>query len=497
MRKGKRRTFLRNLGAAGAGLTLSAYGRGGPPMAAGKPALRSDPQRMVQLAGLLRDTPRSDVFEMLVSQIQAGASHLEVMGGVLLAGVLHINPRPVGFKLHAVMMTGSALDLMSQTERASRWLPIFWNADDFKHSQHRDIQAGDWQMPARPRRTGKSQSHGVSLFREALEQWDDLKADRAVNELVPKMPMDAFFEMVWPAAMGCFANIGHKIIYASQAYRALTHLGWQACGLSVMRSLVHSLLDEKPGVNMDVFRENKRRLGEIPPTWLDGQADPQASKAFWLFLKSASPSEASSKVIALLKQGKAVSTIWDGIRLAASDVLYRDPSLLPVHPLTATNGMAIAFNVSRVAETRKMLLLQAASWIPLYRRALGRMRGLSMRGDGLAGLKAEKGAMPDWRQVTAAMGNRRDEARQLALHALKKPENWAEAAQTLRSRLYKAGREHHQFKYTAAVLQEAQAAHPQWGPHILTAGFNYLPLGNEADSRAHQGTRQALKRLGL
>ena len=242
MNRWNRRLFLRRLGFGTAtvmGLRLSARRQNG----GAHPTVPLTAQGTVtRIADLLIETPRDRIFERLADEIRAGASHLDVMGGVLLAGVREIKPRPVGFKLHAVMMTGSALDLAQQADPSERWLPVLWNADDFKRSQERDRQEGDWTLPEPPPIAALAKEQARQALVAALETWDEGRVDTAVTALFPHLSLDDFFEVLWPYGARCFADIGHKAIYTAQAYRALRQVGWSTCGFAVMRSLANSLL---------------------------------------------------------------------------------------------------------------------------------------------------------------------------------------------------------------------------------------------------------------
>src|SRR5437773_4443250 len=60
------------------------------------------------LVRLLEDSPRERVLEEVAARIQRGLSYRELLAALLLAGVRNIQPRPVGFKFHAVLVINSA-----------------------------------------------------------------------------------------------------------------------------------------------------------------------------------------------------------------------------------------------------------------------------------------------------------------------------------------------------------------------------------------------------
>src|SRR5687768_5506461 len=87
------------------------------------------------LVRLLEDTPRERVLEELGARIRHrrhGLPYPELVAALLLAGVRNIQPRPVGFKFHAVLVVNSAHLASVAAPDADRWLPILWAVDQFK-----------------------------------------------------------------------------------------------------------------------------------------------------------------------------------------------------------------------------------------------------------------------------------------------------------------------------------------------------------------------------
>src|SRR6266508_1471901 len=111
------------------------------------------PAKLVQLhpdieplVRLLENTPRDRVLEEVAAKIKRGTSYREVLAALQLAGVRNIQPRPVGFKFHAVLVVNSAHLASLSSPDSDRWLPIFWALDHFKSSQAQDVKEGDWTM---------------------------------------------------------------------------------------------------------------------------------------------------------------------------------------------------------------------------------------------------------------------------------------------------------------------------------------------------------------
>src|SRR6185503_19425644 len=98
------------------------------------------------LVRLIEDTSRDKLLEEIGARIRRGLSYRDVLTALLLAGVRNIQPRPIGFKFHAVLVVNSAHLASLASPDSERWLPIFWALDYFKSSQAQDVKEGDWTM---------------------------------------------------------------------------------------------------------------------------------------------------------------------------------------------------------------------------------------------------------------------------------------------------------------------------------------------------------------
>src|SRR6187549_2512633 len=147
-----RRSFLKSTAGAGA---LAALGDLGflaqlPSVSAAEAVVEPKMVRfhpdIEPLVRLLEETPRERVLEEVAARIRRGLSYREVLAALLLAGVRDIQPRPVGFKFHAVLVVNSAHLASINSPDSDRWLPIFWALDQFKSSQAADVKEGDWTL---------------------------------------------------------------------------------------------------------------------------------------------------------------------------------------------------------------------------------------------------------------------------------------------------------------------------------------------------------------
>src|SRR6185436_18682970 len=59
------------------------------------------------LVRLLEDTPREKLLEEVGARVRRGLTYRELLAALQLAGVRNIQPRPTGFKFHAVLVVNS------------------------------------------------------------------------------------------------------------------------------------------------------------------------------------------------------------------------------------------------------------------------------------------------------------------------------------------------------------------------------------------------------
>src|SRR5690242_20407030 len=127
-----RRGFVRRgvTTAAVAGLGDFAFLRDLQPVSAAEAKVPASKVRltpdMEPLVRLIEDTPQERLLEVVAGRIRGGLSYQPLLAALLLAGVRSIQPRPVGFKFHAVLVVNSAHLASLAAPDGDRWLPLFW-----------------------------------------------------------------------------------------------------------------------------------------------------------------------------------------------------------------------------------------------------------------------------------------------------------------------------------------------------------------------------------
>jgi hypothetical protein len=328
------------------------------------------------LVRLLENTSRERVLEEVAAKIKRGTTYREVLAAIQLAGVRNIQPRPVGFKFHAVLVVNSAHLASQSSPDIDRWLPIFWAVDAFKSSQAADVKEGDWAMGAIDESAVPPAHKAKQALIDALENWDEAAADPAIVGLCRSAGAHEIFEILCRCGARDYRELGHKEIYTANSFRCLEAIGWQHAE-PILRSLVYAMSDRVGDKNVNPakadlpadrpFRRNLERAKQLRAGWLDGKPDSDATAEMLKAIRDGSAEDTSTTALALLNRGVAPQSIWDALFDGAGELLMRAPGIASLHATTFTNATHYAFQHCRNEETRKLLLLQNSAFLPLFR----------------------------------------------------------------------------------------------------------------------------------
>jgi hypothetical protein len=450
------------------------------------------------LIRLLEATPRERLLEAVGSRVRRGLSYQQLLAALLLAGVRNIQPRPVGFKFHAVLVVNSAHLASIASPEADRWLPIFWALDYFKSSQAQDEREGDWTMSPADKLKLPPPHKARQAFIEAMDNWDEPAVDAAVTALARTAGANELFELFCRFGARDFRDIGHKAIYVANSWRTLQAIGWQHCE-TVLRSLAYGLLDRRGDANPaknDMpadrpWRRNVELVKKIRADWLHGKPDSAATREMLNTLRAANADEACDKVIELLNREIAPQSIWDALFDAAGELLMRRPGIVSLHAVTSTNALHFAFQQSANDETRRLLLLQNAAFIPLFRGDLDAAKELRI--DELAPAEIKKDATLALPEILDEISRDRLSAARKVLAYLgagQSPEQFIQAA---RRTVFLKGRDSHDYKFSSAVLEDYAQISPAWRDRFLASSVFHLRGSGDPDNSLVQRTRAALQ----
>jgi hypothetical protein len=339
-------------------------------------------------------------------------------------------------------------------------------------------------------------------FEHAMEDWDDARADAAVAGLVRAATAPEVFELTTYYGMRDFRFIGHKPIYAAGAWRLLQPLGWRHAE-PVMRSLVYSCLnhhDEPNPADSELapdgpWRRNLALVEQIGPGWQAGEPSAEATAELLATLRSDTWERASEHAAELLNADVAPQAVVDALFAGSSEILLRQPGIVSLHALTATNALAYAYRTSADDRTQRLLLLQNAAFLVQFREQLKELGPWSEdRIDELEPLPSESSGPEALEEVFDLIAEDRPAAAGLALSYLRTDPRAAERFMAAARRLIalKVQNGHH-YKFGSAVMEDYHVVSPVWRERMLAASVYYLRGSGHPDHPTVARTREALR----
>jgi hypothetical protein len=512
-----RRRFLQTVvGAASLGLPdlpllgkLAAFGAEPPP---GTMRFGPDLEPVVRL---IEDTPRDKCVALFIDQLRRGLPYRRFLAAVFFAGVRRHRSHHDVYKIHSVHQV--SLDARPE----ERLLPLFWALHGYKKHQE------DFPRPLLTELKGalpSPEKAGAELA-DAMERSDADRAERAVVTLARNQGARQTMEQLWVYGLRSLGAGGHAAILVANSFRVLEIIGWQEAE-PTLRFVVQDLYllrAEKPDLYWasNTARAD-RHLEKLPPTWGAGQADAAATRELFALLREGKAEPACDLAVKQLLHGVGGQSLWDAVYLATAELMVRHKSgwglaSRPLHGNTSTNALHYAFRTCTTPRTRLLALLQAVAW------AAGRTGGdlADLRDVKIAELpvapvpaKAEHAVaevfalLPsrtyrwDAEAKKAVLGyGKREEAdeacRKVFVLARDRPEVVPLIVQAAHSWLCrKANDDAHEYKFMAAILENAACVSPAWQPHLLAASVHYFHGKQTPDNPVMQHVQEALRYRG-
>jgi hypothetical protein len=453
---------------------------------------------MEPLVRWIEETPRERIIERAALRISQGeVGYRDLMAGTFLAAIRNIKPRPVGFKFHAVMAIHSAHLIAQQCSLEHQLLPMYWALDNFKSAQEQDRREGDWTLGRVDEGHIPAPTQAASLFESAMNSWDPDKADTATASLCRSAGALEVMELFFKFAIRDQRNIGHKPIFAMQCWRTLNTIGWQHAE-PVLRSLAFGLLDlqgDSHRAPAGPYQHNAELATRVREGWPVGTKDQSATVDFLNTLRAATAEEAGTAALDHLNRGIDPGSLWDAVLLAGSEMLMNAPGIIPLHAVTAANALHYIYFASGVATTRLLCLLQAASWMPLYRARL--QKAPTLRIDTIEPIDLSKFDSANWREgMMEALASDRMRAARIVVAALRADSDPEPLFRAARGLIVRKGGDSHQYKYGAAAWEEALlATDPAWRAPLAAAITAYTPAPNDGDTAVFTRVQDCARKL--
>ena len=499
-----RRSFLGSGLAAGSAFALADLGffQSLPPVSAAE--LQQSDVVMLQpeiepIVRLIETTPRNELLEVFGRKVQDGLSYTQLLAALQLAGVRNVEPRPsVGFKFHTVLVVNSTHLASLASPAEHRWLPIFWALDYFKSAAQRDVQErGDWTMAPVDESAVPAPHQAKDTFIDAMENWDEAKADAAVAALARSAGAHEVYEQFFRFGARDFRSIGHKAIFVANSYRTIQCIGWKHAE-PILRSLAYALLNHDGGNPRDrdddadrPWRRNQELVKTIRADWRTGKLDNGATESFLETLRTGSSNDACDDVLELLNSGVSPQSVWDAMFVVAGEMILKQPGIIAIHANTTSNALGYAYRTSANDETRRLMMLQNAAFLPKFRDAMkgrGKVRDITVQ----SLMENEEAKTADLNQLFDELGSNPVSAAGKTYAYLQNggsPQEFLDAARVL---VYRKSRDSHDYKFSSAVLEDYYNVSPKWRDAYLSANVLNLKNSRQQDSGLVERTQAAL-----
>lgn len=464
---------------------------------------------------LIEETPRDRCIAVFIDQLRRGLPYRRFLAAVFFAGIRRFRSHHDVYKIHSVHQV--SLDARPE----ERLLPLFWALHGYKKHQE------DFPRPLLTELKGPlpAAEKASAELADAMERFDADKAERALVTLARNQGARQTMEQLWVYGLRNLGAGGHAAILVANCFRALETIGWQEAE-QTLRFVVQDfylLSAEKPDPHwLSNTSRAERHLDKLPATWAAGKADPAATRELFSLLREGKVEPACELAIKQLLGGVGAQAQWDAVHLATAELMVRHKSgwglaSRPLHANTSTNALHYAFRTCTTSRTRLLALLQAVAWAASRTGGdlpdLGDVRIAELPAASVAAAAEDAVAEifallpsrtyrwdPQVKKAVLGYGERdaADEAcRKAFVLAKKHPDKAPLFVQTAHSWLcQKANDDAHEYKFLAAILEDAACVSPEWQPHLLAASVHYFHGKQTPDNPVIQQVQEALQQKG-
>ena len=118
------------------------------------------------------------------------------------------------------------------------------------------------------------------------------------------------------------------------------------------------------------WKQNQVRADRIKEGWTGGKPDTAAAAELLATLRKGTSDEACEQVVELLNREVSPQSVWDALFADAGELLLRQPGIVSLHAVTSTNALHYGFQASGDDRTRRLLMLQNAAFLTMFRAAM-------------------------------------------------------------------------------------------------------------------------------
>lgn len=168
----------------------------------------------------------------------------------------------------------------------------------------------------------------------------------------------------------------------------------------------------------------------------------------------------------------------------------RQPGIVALHAVTSTNAFRYAFQMVGNDDTRRMILLQNAAFLPLFRQAMqGRGEVLE---NWITDLAEEQNNQASVEEIFQDIGRDTLSAAKMALAYLDEGNDPQHLMQAARQFIFLKGTDSHDYKFSSAVLEDYYHISPSWRNRFLASSVFKLRGASGQDNGLIHRVRSAL-----
>jgi hypothetical protein len=200
-------------------------------------------------------------------------------------------------------------------------------------------------------------------------------------------------------------------------------------------------------------------------------------------------------VLSLIQRGVGPQANWDALFLAAGELLVRQPDIAALHAVTSTNAIRFAYETAADDHTRRMLLLQNAAFLPMFRRTSA-MQNKDFQIDKLEPIALARDARENdataFEELFGTISDNRLQAAGKVMAYLQDHPNAKPFIDAARVLVFRKGDDSHDYKFSSAVLEDYRRLSPKWRSRYLASSVFKLQGTQQADNQVVERTRAAL-----
>jgi len=224
-------------------------------------------------------------------------------------------------------------------------------------------------------------------------------------------------------------------------------------------------------------------VGTIPAGWTQGKVDPAATSDLLVVARTADAEAMAKKTVDVLKVGVSPKSVWDALFPVGGEILMRRAGILSIHAMTTFNALRFVYQTSADDETRRLALLQAASFAPLFRGKLDKDVKLDQLEPQTATLE----------EIFVDVSKDKLSASRKVLGYLKDGGDATALVDEARRLIFTKGMDAHDYKFSAAILEDSALLAPAWRDRFLAASVHHLKGSLSPDNGLVLRIREALK----